>query len=373
MISRQQRLRKRRRRTRLTFFSFVLVALLGFGLYQYASRDLGSVGQHSPGAAFGMELEAGQLPGSPLRGEISAPLTEETKQETKEEEAFGAENLQGQEEASVKTAEDRLLAGTEKETQPLEEQEKERVSDAGAAGAGEVTHSPETAASDGSGTSEAEAVGGEEEWRETFYPVPAAPPVDDSYFSDAVFIGDSRVQGLMIYSGLTQGTFYAEKSMTVQSILDTDFVSQGSGPKITVREALEKNKFKKVYIKLGINELGSSLDWIAREYGRLIDEIQTLQPDAILYVQSVIPVSKHKQETSKVFTNPRIQELNDRLKKLTWEKGIYYLDIYEGLIDEEGFLPKEASSDGIHLNRTYCKKWLEYLKNHTVQTGVIDL
>ena len=34
-----------------------------------------------------------------------------------------------------------------------------------------------------------------------------ATPVDDSYFSDAVFIGDSRVEGFHMQSGITQGTF----------------------------------------------------------------------------------------------------------------------------------------------------------------------
>ena len=33
--------------------------------------------------------------------------------------------------------------------------------------------------------------------------------------------------------------------------------------------------------------------------------------------------------------------------------------------DSSGYLPAEASTDGVHLNKEYCGKWLDYLKNHT--------
>ena len=53
---------------------------------------------------------------------------------------------------------------------------------------------------------EEEAAGDEEDdgtdpgerWRKTFSPVPECKPVDQSFFSDALFIGDSRVMGLML-------------------------------------------------------------------------------------------------------------------------------------------------------------------------------
>ena len=35
--------------------------------------------------------------------------------------------------------------------------------------------------------------------------------------------------------------------------------------------------------------------------------------------------------------------------------------------DENGALPADASTDGVHLNKAYCQKWLAYLKNHTVE------
>ena len=34
--------------------------------------------------------------------------------------------------------------------------------------------------------------------------------------------------------------------------------------------------------------------------------------------------------------------------------------------DESGALPADASNDGVHLNKSYCVQWLDYLKTHTV-------
>ena len=48
------------------------------------------------------------------------------------------------------------------------------------------------------------------------------------------------------------------------------------------------------------------------------------------------------------------------------EEEVNYLQLDEFLTDDDGFLFADASTDGIHLGPTYCKKWLEYLKTHTV-------
>ena len=45
--------------------------------------------------------------------------------------------------------------------------------------------------------------------------VPESAPVDDSYFADAVFVGDSRTEGLRMYSGLTGAKFFSEVGLTV--------------------------------------------------------------------------------------------------------------------------------------------------------------
>ena len=69
--------------------------------------------------------------------------------------------------------------------------------------------------------------------------------VDDSYFDDAVFIGDSRTVGMYEYSGLEEtSTFYASTGLTIYKMFDSAIVSvPGQKKKITVEEALSEKQF----------------------------------------------------------------------------------------------------------------------------------
>jgi hypothetical protein len=195
--------------------------------------------------------------------------------------------------------------------------------------------------------------------------VPSCPPVEDDYFDDALFIGDSRMMGLMLYSGLTTATFYTEKGINVLNLLTKDIVPLTGGGHMTIPEALRGKNFAKIYIKLGLNELGwPSARHFAEEYGKVIDKIRSQQPEAVYYVLSILPVSKDKSTKDKIFTNERIGMFNEEIKRMTWEKGVYYLDAAAGMAGDDGALPADASRDGIHLNKDYCVSWLDYLRSH---------
>ncbi|MCD7820007.1 MAG: hypothetical protein LUH07_13325, partial [Lachnospiraceae bacterium] len=49
--------------------------------------------------------------------------------------------------------------------------------------------------------------------------------VDDSYFSDAVFIGDSRMEGFRNASGITEGTFFTSVGMSLSSMTSKEIIS----------------------------------------------------------------------------------------------------------------------------------------------------
>ena len=42
------------------------------------------------------------------------------------------------------------------------------------------------------------------------------------------------------------------------------------------------------------------------------------------------------------------------------------MDTHAALLDEDGALPADGSTDGVHLTKPYYKTWLEYLRTHTV-------
>ena len=197
-------------------------------------------------------------------------------------------------------------------------------------------------------------------------PVPESAAVDDSYFDDAVFIGDSRTEGFMLYAGPSGADYLTAVGLMVDTIFTQPYIKQGD-KKVTVMDALAGMEFSKVYIMLGVNELGWVYSSIFQEYyGRIIDRIREINPDAIIYIESILPVSAEKSEKDSVYNNPRIDEFNQLLKDLAAEKEVYYLNVAEAVADETGCLPAEGTFDGVHLKPDYCKLWKEYLTTHTI-------
>ena len=199
-------------------------------------------------------------------------------------------------------------------------------------------------------------------------PVPESQKVGIEYFSDAVFIGDSRTEGLAINNSLySKTTVYTEKGLRVDKIF-TDKVINKDGKKVTIMEALEKTEFSKVYIMLGINETGWQYSsFFIKKYGEIIDEIKKINPQATIYLQSILPVSQKVSSNHKYVRNSKINEYNSLIQKMASEENVYYIDVNNAISDSLGNLPEEAATDGIHLNKTYCAKWLEYLETHTIQ------
>ncbi len=198
-------------------------------------------------------------------------------------------------------------------------------------------------------------------------PVPRSEAVDETYFNDAIFIGNSRTEGFILYSGLANATSYTSRGLMVNTVF-TDRVINMNGKKISVMAAVQANpNFSKVYIMLGTNELG----WVysnlfIKKYAEIIDALQAINPDALIYVQSILPVTKSKSAKDKIYNNPKINQFNALLSKMAEEKKIYYLNVAEAVADSKGNLPEGSAYDGVHLKKTYCQKWLEYLKCHIV-------
>lgn len=190
--------------------------------------------------------------------------------------------------------------------------------------------------------------------------------VKKSYFKDALFIGDSRTVGLMEYSGLSEPTFYANVGLNIFEIFDKE-IAEVNGKKTTLDKALEKQKFSKIYIMLGINELGTGTsETFAKEYEAVIEKIQKLQPDAIIFIEAIMNVSKKKSDGDPIYNNHNIKERNEAIAPLADNKKVFYIDVNEVFIDKSGGIPENYTFDGIHLKAAYYKMWTDFLLKHGV-------
>lgn len=197
-------------------------------------------------------------------------------------------------------------------------------------------------------------------------PVPVSEAVGLSYFDDAVFIGDSRTEGLLLNTGLTDATGYVHKGLMVDTVFTKKVINK-NGRKLSVIDALRETDFAKVYLMLGINETGWPYSSVFIEkYGEIIDTVREINPEAVIYIQEIIPVSEKVSSTHSYIRNDKIAERNGLLANLAAEKQVYYIDVSAAVVSEDGSLPEDAATDGIHLKKEYCQKWLDYLKTHTV-------
>ncbi len=199
--------------------------------------------------------------------------------------------------------------------------------------------------------------------------VPESESVDNSYFEDAAFIGDSRTDGFLIYSGIGCGENLTSNGLSIFKLKEKKAIKI-DGVSYTLLEALALKEYGKVYLSLGINELGYYNDkGFYQAYCDAIDAIRAAQPNAVIYIQGLIPLNEQAiRETggSGYLKNDHLLVYNDLMRQAAEEKKVAFLDLNSYFADENGALPADASKDGVHLKSSYCKKWLEYLKTHTV-------
>lgn len=180
-------------------------------------------------------------------------------------------------------------------------------------------------------------------------------------FSNSVFIGDSMAEGFMLFSGIKDAAFYYERGLRLDAVAK-DRVADTPNGKTTILEALRQKTYDRVFLILGLNELGwDNADIFEQRYKNLVDLIRQAQPDAEIYLQAILPVTQERSLSDRVFNNADIAQYNDRIARVAEEKGVQYLDVSPVMTDGSGALYPEASTDGIHLNKEYCIKWLEYI------------
>ena len=203
---------------------------------------------------------------------------------------------------------------------------------------------------------------------ELFGPVPESEAVEDTYFEDAVFLGDSRTEGFHLYSGLKAGTCLYGVGATVESVFTKKAWPAGEREGVPLLDALAEIECGKVYLMLGINELGwSKKETFYDQYAKVVDRVRQDHPDAQVVLQTIPPVSAEQDAKGSYVNNERIGVYNGVIRALAEEKECALVDVAEALTGEDGCLPRDLTFEGIHLNTAGCRVWLEYLRTHGVE------
>ena len=188
------------------------------------------------------------------------------------------------------------------------------------------------------------------------------PQSNEDYFSDTLFLGDSRTVGFYLYARIPGATYFARTSMNVYNVFDDKVSETKDTSAYNLSELLAERKFGKIYILLGINEIGYSHNSVVKNYSSVIEYIKQYQPEAKIIIQSNMHVTKKKSESNpNTFANSRIDELNRRLAALADNKRVFYLGFEEIFDDESGAMSPDYSGDGVHLYAKCYKLWREWI------------
>lgn len=184
--------------------------------------------------------------------------------------------------------------------------------------------------------------------------------MDYSCFDDCAFIGNSRVLDLKNY-GLAENV-YASVGLTV----DTVFTEKASGSSVVIIDELKGKHFKKVFLMFGDNECGwPNTSVFIKRYAKVIAAVRERVPEAEIYLQSVLPISRAADAKNEYgCNNAAINKVNEAIKQLAKDEGVRYINPAASMTDSQGFLPDEAASDGVHLRKKYCRIWLNYLADN---------
>lgn len=196
------------------------------------------------------------------------------------------------------------------------------------------------------------------------------PVADDSFFDTAVFLGDSRTEGLQLFSGLTHGDFYWARGMSVFRADDPEYrLFHVDGEHLTLVGALGKKQYSAVYLMIGINEMGYPADRYEQGLATLIDKIVAAQPTAVVYLQTLPPVNDAAARASGLasyINNQQVELFNQAIVRVAREKRVVLLDTASVYRGPDGQLPPELASDGAHFVYSGYTLWADYLRCHVM-------
>lgn len=189
-----------------------------------------------------------------------------------------------------------------------------------------------------------------------------------SYFNDAAFLGDSRTLGISDYAGLEEADFYCDSGMMIFKLLEDGVTYQRTGNKVNLPEVMQEKQYGKIYIMLGMNELGyGNTELYFEKYSEVLQRIREWQPEAIIYIMANLHVSREKNNLESEFNNININDKNAASASLANGTDVFYLDVNPLFTDEEGFLNAELTFDGVHLYAKHYDVWRDFLLEHAVE------
>jgi lysophospholipase L1-like esterase len=121
-------------------------------------------------------------------------------------------------------------------------------------------------------------------------------------------------------------------------------------------------KPSKLFVMIGINDIGAGDpdSLIQSNYQKLLRTILKSLPNTRIYIQSILPTTAQWSNCPK----EKIKRTNKFIRDFSTRFGFTWIDLYSNFATKDGFLKKDYTSDGLHLNSKGYVYWSALLKKY---------
>lgn len=200
-------------------------------------------------------------------------------------------------------------------------------------------------------------------------PVRELPEVSEGpchFYDDAAIMGDSISYSLMVHHTRTKdfgdAVFLVRGSLGIHNTLNKQLSVSYQGQAMTPWDALAASGVKKVFIMMGMNDIGYySIDDTMEKWVTFLGNIREKCPDLEIYIESMPPMWNDAQQT--LLNNDNIDAYNLRLQEFAAENDCHFVDIAPYFKNSENGMAARYCGDlYVHMNETGTAAWATVLK-----------
>lgn len=192
--------------------------------------------------------------------------------------------------------------------------------------------------------------------------VEEVPP--EQFFRDTLFIGDSRTMGLAEYADLNNAAVFANTGMNIYRLYSMKNAVRGQ--ESYLEDILAGKQYRKIYLMLGVNELGYDEAQTVKRFEEEILNLHKLQPDAKIILEANQHVTMERSEKDAIFNNTGIDRINESIRQIAEKYGFAYIDVNEIFDDDTGALNPEYTYDEVHVLGKYYQQWADWIKENGI-------
>ncbi len=189
------------------------------------------------------------------------------------------------------------------------------------------------------------------------------------YLDKMVFLGDSRTYGLGYYGVVSKKQIWTPSNgtLTLSLVNSVLIVYPETGESITVKDAVARKKPEILVISLGINGISFMNERSFKgTFDVLINNIKAVSPDTKIILQAMYPTAPSYRNWYSI-NNTKILRGNQWMLESAQSNGVYFLDAYNILADENGNMSANYhNGDWLHPNALGYQMIVQYIKTHPI-------